>query len=136
MNFEVLQKLDKLEQRIAEREYEAAGDVEMWDGFDVVVSAHADDSLEHWVRIPTQSCDFHRVEARRRAVVTRYARELSWLFEQLRDIHPGEIERITDEDFYALLSDEANQYIEEHKAGATASHLLESVIKKVREIYR
>jgi len=116
MKFETLQKLDKLQEEIEDRVFEQDKfATNEWEGFDVMVSSKPDDSTQRWVRIPAQTLEFHHTEARRRAVVTRYARELIWLFKALGQIHPEEIERLSNHDFYAYLADAANLYIEENK---------------------
>ena len=137
MNFETLQKLDKLQTEIEQRAYERQKPKsDEWEHCDVLVRGKANERTRHWGHVPPQSLDYHISEPRRRVVITRYARELIWLFEQLKAIHPGDIERISDHDFYGLLADEANLYLEQHKQSATASRLLEAMINKVKDIYR
>jgi len=137
MKFETLQKLDKLQEEIEVRAFDREKTaIDEWEDFDVIVRSQQDDRTRRWVRIPAQTFEFHQAEARRRAVVTRYARELSWLFEALRKIHPDEIERLSNHDFYAFLADAANLYIEENKGGLAASRLLEAVMGEVRRVYR
>ena len=136
MNFDTQQALDKLRQAIDEREYEgyAGGD---WQDYDVTVCVREDETITHWRKLPSRNIqEFQRLEPRRRVVATRYAHELSWLFEELRSIHPNEIERHTHHDFYADLADTANHFIAGKKASVTASTLLENVLERVRFIYR
>lgn len=137
MNFETEQKLDKLSQIIKERVYdELVQEDDEWDEYDVRVVSRADESGKRWTRLPVKSIDYHHTEPRRRLVATRYSAEVVWLFKELRTIHPEEIERYNWHDFYAILADTANHYIEVHKGSTTATRLLEEVIRKVREIYR
>lgn len=137
MNFETLQKLDKLQQEIDDRAFEKEKPIsDEWEQFDVIIRSKTDEYIRRWVHVPTQSHDFHRAEPKRRSVVTRYAKELVWLFKKLEEIHPGEIERLSDHDFYGLLADAANLYMEENKQGMTASGLLETLVDEVREIYQ
>lgn len=137
MDFETLQKLDKLQVSIDEREFETEkNSIREWQAFDVIIRGRSDEATRRWVRVPAQVQDFHHAEPKRRAVATRYAKELSWLFEELKEIHPGDVECISDHDFYGLLADVANLYLEEHKGGTTASRLLEAVMDEVRRIYR
>ena len=136
MNFDTQQALDKLQQAIDGRVYETyAGGT--WKDYDVQVCVREDETVTHWRRQPSRNIqEFQREEPRRRVVATRYAHELSWLFEQLRGIHPNEIERHTMHDFYAELADTANRFIAGKKASATASTLLQEVLERVRTIYR
>lgn len=137
MNFDTQQKLDKLSQQILDRDfahYQADGAV--WEQYDVMIVHRANSDADHWARLPSQTTEYYHAEPRRRLIATRYANELIWLFEQLHAIHPEEIERYGWHDFYAILADAANHYIDVHKGGVTATRLLEEIIKKVRDIYR
>lgn len=137
MNFDTQQALDRLQMAISEREFEDQ-EIGSWQEYDVAIADTDDDEeLSHWRRLPSESeQEFRRVEPHRRVVITRFAKELSWLFQELKKIHPSEIERHTNHDFYAELADEANLYIEHHRQDVTASRLMEAVLDKVRKIYR
>jgi len=137
VNFDTLQALDKLQQAIDNREYEKHMQDAPWQDYDVMVCPREDESVKHWRMLPPDNVhDFQRQEPHRRVVATRYASELAWLFGELKAIHTSELEYNTYHDFYAELAELAGLYIEEHKSGATATHLLEAVLDRVRRIYR
>lgn len=136
MNFDTLQLLDKLQQDIGERVYEEQAGATLWQDYEVMVCETADDYSRRWSRLPPErEYKFQRTEPRRRVVATRFAGALIWLFDELRSIHANEDEIYTFFDFYAELADTANEYKDEHKSGATATRLLETVLDKVRRIY-
>ena len=136
MNFDTQQALDKLQQAVVARDYDGYSGKD-WQDYDVTVCVREDEAVTHWRKLPSRNIhEFQRLEPHRRVVATRYAHELSWLFEQLRSIHPNEIERHTHHDFYAELADSANRFIAEKKASVTAPTLLEEVLQRVRTIYR
>ncbi len=137
MNFETEQKLDKLSQQIAERAYENANhENSEWQEYDVMVVMRANEDAQRWARLPARTIEYHHSEPRRRLIATRYADDIIWLFKELSTIHPEEIERYSWHDFYAILADAANLYIEEHKGSTTANRLLESIVNNARQIYR
>lgn len=136
MNFETRQALDRLQHDIESRIYETFSGSE-WQDYDVSVCIRENDSIVHWRKLPSKYIsEYHNKQPHRRVVVTRFARELSWLFERLRGIHVNEIERRTNHDFYAELADTANLFIQQHQSAVTAATLLEAVLNRVRRIYR
>ena len=136
MNFETRQALDRLQQDIEARHHEGFRG-KAWTDFDVMVCRREDETIRHWRKSPSSHVhEYHHKEPYRRVVETRFASELSWLFERLRHIHVNEIERQTDYDFYADLAETANLFIEEHQATLTALSLMEAVLNRVRRIYR
>ena len=137
MNFDTLQALDKLQVSIDDRLYEGQRGVSEWRDYDVLICERKDEAVRHWRMLPTENVHaFQRKEPHRRYVATRYASALAWLFEALKAIHENESEHHTHHDFYAELADTANLYIDENTAGVTATRLLETVLNKVRSIYR
>gem|GEM_PF-6443103 len=137
MNFDTLQALDKLKLVISNREYEPQLKNASWQDYDVMVCHQEDESTKHWCMLPPEDVHhFQHQEPHRRVVATRYASEVVWLFGELKAIHVNELESHTYHDYFAELADAANLYIEEHKAGVTATRLLETVLDRVRRIYR
>ena len=137
MNFDTLRALDKLQLSIEDRLYERQDEPLEWREFDVMICEREDESSRRWhLLAPENAHEYQREEPKRRTVATRYASALAWLFAALRLIHEHEAERHTYYDFYAELADTANHYIDENRSGATATRMLESVMDKVRSIYR
>ena len=138
MNFDTLKALDKLKQEIGDRSYEELTGTSYWREYEVMICERADDSAKRWARLPLTSQqvnEFQRTEPRRRIIATRYATSLVWLFKELEKIHASEDEFRTYQDFFADLADTANEYLDERKAGATATRLLEAVLDRVRKLY-
>ena len=136
MNFDTRQALDRLQQDIDGRVYESFAGSE-WQDYDVRVCIRESDLITHWRKLPSKKInEYHNKQPHRRVVATRFARELSWLFERLRAIHVNEIERRTNHDFYAELADTANLFIQQHQSAVTAATLLEAVLNRVQRIYR
>lgn len=136
MNFETRQALDRLHQDIESRVYETFSGSD-WQDYDVRVCIRENDPIVHWRKLPSKQInEYHNKQPHRRVVATRFARELSWLFERLRAIHVNEIERRTNHDFYAELADTANLFIQQHQSAVTAATLLEAVLNRVQRIYR
>ena len=137
MNFGTLQALDKLQLSIGDRLYEGQQGIGEWRDYDVLVCERKDEAAEHWRMLPPETVHtFQRKEPHRRYVATRHAGALAWLFEALKPVHEHESEHHTHHDFYAELADTANLYIDENRADVTAPRLLETVLDKVRSIYR
>jgi hypothetical protein len=136
VNFETRQALDRLEQDIQDRGYEDFSG-KLWHEFDVMVCPRENEAIRRWRKLPSSNVnEFHHMVPQHRVIETGYARELSWLFEQLRHIHVSEIERRTHFDFYAELAETAILFIEQHRQALTALSLLQAVLTRVQQIYR
>ena len=57
-------------------------------------------------------------------VATKHHRELSWLFEQLRDLFVPYIDYINKYEFYGRLADSANSHLEEEGDSENSTSLL------------
>lgn len=68
-------------------------------------------------------------QSRRRVVVTEHSKELSWLFEQLRDLFRGRMDYISKYDFFGTLVQAALDY---QKLGNDQAGLLLGVITAAR----
>ncbi len=66
-------------------------------------------------------------------VVTIHAKELSWLFYQLRDLFKSELDHITKYEFYGKLAEQANKTIE-NEASCPVNKLLLNVLDEAEKI--
>jgi hypothetical protein len=94
---EIRQKMSTLASEIRGDRYAQAS--RPWGGADVIITVHR----------PEPSDGGFYPEPR--AVVTRYALELSWLFEALRDIFSPVLDGCSKIEFYGRLANAANRYL-------------------------
>jgi len=137
MNQEILKKLDELERKIESGEVsKEASTVKEWGGADVIISSQWNDNIKEWLGDQPLVVSLQKSEPKRRAVITEFAKELSWLFYQLRDTFTGEIDYISKYDFYGLLAQAAIDYLEKNKECVNCNQLLTSVLVKTRSLYK
>jgi hypothetical protein len=152
----IMQELVKLEQQIKTEDIsQIAIRTKEWGGADVIICKHVDENIKKWVfeqigikagqeekslnkttkktwEAPTVT-SYDLPEQRRRLVITEYSRELSWLFEQLRDIFSGEIDYMSKYDFYGRLAQSAIDYIAKDKENKEMKDLLLTVLRTAKE---
>lgn len=79
-----------------------------WGGADVVIiTGQATEDQKKWLADQPVVISGQKVAPRRWLVVTKYHQELSWIFNNLRDLFGGHIDYITKYDFYGTLADKA-----------------------------
>mgnify|MGYP000861813676 CR=1 FL=1 len=129
MNKNILKELENIEKHIKGGEVSnKTGLNQEWGGADVIIRGAMDDELEQWADEDRIILGFQENTPKRRLVITKYSRELSWLFEQLRDIFSGQIDYVSKYDFYGALAQSAIDYINEHKGNEDLKELLLAVI--------
>ena len=137
MNHELIDKLDSLEQKIEsggiEKETSSAKE---WGGADVVIRKRLNDSVKEWLGDQSTVISLQETEPRRRAVITEFSKELSWLFYQLRDIFAEEIDYISKYDFYGMLAQASIDYLEKNRENPKCNQLLYSVLDKAKSFLR
>jgi hypothetical protein len=133
MNQELIEKLDSLERKIWSgiivRE---ANSIMEWAGSDVIISSQLNDSIKEWFGDQFSEITLEKTEPRRRAVITEFSKELSWLFYQLKDIFAGELNYISKPVFYGMLAQTSIDYLEKNKEDVKCDQLLLSVLDKAR----
>ncbi|MGH9820800.1 MAG: hypothetical protein ACRD43_11580, partial [Pyrinomonadaceae bacterium] len=87
-----------------------------WGGGDVVITSHANDST---------SGSFYPSP---RTVVTQFSKEVSWLFERLRDDFSGLIDGTSKIEFYGRLANAAANYQQHVNGGENAKDILRAVL--------
>jgi len=78
-----------------------------WGGADVIITGLATEDQKKWLADQPVVISGQKTAPRRRLVVTKYHGELSWVFNQLRDLFGAHIDYITKYDFYGTLADKA-----------------------------
>ena len=133
MNKELIEKLDSLELKIESRNIvKEANSIMEWAGSDVIISSQLNDSIKEWFGDQFAVNTPEKTEPRRRAVITEFSKELSWLFYQLKDIFAGELNYISKPVFYGMLAQTSIDYLEKNKEDVKCDQLLFSVLDKAR----
>ena len=133
MNKELIEKLDSLELKIESRNIvKEANSIMEWAGSDVIISSQLNDSIKEWFGDQFPEITLEKTEPRRRAVITEFSKELSWLFYQLKDIFAGELNYISKPVFYGMLAQTSIDYLEKNKEDVKCDQLLFSVLDKAR----
>ena len=133
MNKELIEKLDSLELKIESRNIvKEANSIMEWAGSDVIISSQLNDSIKEWFGDQFSEITLEKTEPRRRAVITEFSKELSWLFYQLKDIFAGELNYISKPVFYGMLAQTSMDYLEKNKEDVKCDQLLFSALDKAR----
>ena len=133
MNQEIFEKLDELERKIESGDIsKEASTIKEWGGADVIISRRLNDNVKEWLGNQPSVISSQKSEPKRRAIITEFSKELSWLFFQIRDIYAGEIDYISKYDFYGLLAQTAIDYLEKNEGKVKCDQLLNSVLVRAR----
>lgn len=129
MNSDLLTQIEHLEHRIEYTDIAIeARSVKEWGGADVIIKAELDVSTEKWLGDEPLVVSFQSTEPRRRAVITKHSKELSWLFYQLKDIFSEKIDYASKYDFYGLLAQSAIDYLMNNEETRDPKGLLLTVL--------
>lgn len=123
------EKLEELREKVNRGKVNAEG-VREWGGADVVIASRRTPQLTRWQNDSGVVIGLQSSVPRKRLVVTPYARELSWLFYQLRDIFAGRIDSLSKYDFYGALAQAALDEIEKNPVAESCTRLLNAVIDR------
>ena len=133
MNKELIEKLDSLELKIESRNIvKEANSIMEWAGSDVIISSQLNDAIKEWFGDQFAVITLEKTEPRRKAVITEFSKELSWLFYQLKDIFAGELNYISKPVFFGMLAQTSIDYLEMNKEDVKCDQLLFSVLDKAR----
>jgi len=137
MNQELIEKLDALERKIESGNIvkEASSIIE-WAGADVIISSQLNDTIKKWFGDQFMVITLQKTDPRRRAVITEFSKELSWLFYQLSDILAKEIDYISKYDFYGMIAQASIDYLEKNQENLKCDQLLYSVLDKARSFFK
>lgn len=106
--------------------------VKLWQDADVIVCRRLDNNVQAWLDEQTSLGGFQKVEPRRRAVVTNYAQEVSWLFMQIKDIFDHEVDHISEYDLFGFLADAVSAHLDAHQNNVELKQLLDSAVEKAK----
>ena len=131
MQHSIPSKLDELKLQISGQSIPSkARDWEEWGGADVMILGRMDQSSKDWVGTQPIVISAQKLAPKRRVVVTKFSRELSWLYCQLRDIFSERIDYVSKYDFYGLLAQSAIEYLERNQGTETSTGLLIAVVEQ------
>ena len=89
----ILQLLDQVKERIAAYGYiDFSDNITLWRGADVIISPTLTEDIESWLGDQPIVISAQTLEPGRRAVITKYASALSWLFYELKYIFSNSID--------------------------------------------
>lgn len=129
----IIEKLNELEEKVRTKDItKEARETEEWGGADVVIVAEMKDSIKDWIGSQPLVISFQKTEPRRRLVLTKYSRELSWLFFELKAIFYDKLDYIIKYDFYGLLAQAALDHIERNPGQDDLKGLLLDVISAAK----
>lgn len=135
MEQKIKPELNKLKQTVLTEDItKKAIKTREWGGADVVIRKELDEETKRWLGESAIVIGLQHSDPRRRAVITEYSKELSWLFYQLKDVFSHEIDYVSKYDFYGLLAQAAINYLDENEESKNKESLLLSVLNAAKEI--
>lgn len=136
MNQHILDSLSDIQRQIDSGEvFQVAQFISEWGGADVIISDHLSDRIRRWLEdAPSLVLSAQSTVPQRRAVISEYAKELSWLFVQLREAFSGSLNYINKYDFYGRLAQTALDYIQDHGENTQCQGLLHAVLAEARKM--
>ena len=134
MNQDIFQKLDELRQQIkSQNVLNRTIRQSEWGGADVIIRSKLDEKISRWLgNQPSVILSYQKTAPRRRAVITQFSRELSWIFRQLGRICSEEIDYVSKYDFYGSLAQAAIDYLEHSGERSERDQLLYAVSDAAR----
>lgn len=105
---------------------------EFWGGADVILAIEEDERIRRFLNGQNVVISFQQFQPQRQVVITRFARELSWLFYQLRDCCSGTYDYVSKYDFFGLLALAARKHLIENPE-TDCKALLLAVLKQGEE---
>lgn len=125
MNLTIEAQLDEIQAKIESGGYVSeAASATGWRGADVMIAEEMTDEIRDWVGDQPLVIDLQVLPAMRRAVITEYALELSWLFQELGAVFYDELDYISKYDFFGGLAVRALNCIQEDDGEPDCEKLL------------
>ena len=129
MEHNIWTELERAEQRLQTEDISKEASVTReWRGADVIITKGLENNFKKWLEDQPFVISSQNTEPRRRAVVTEYSKELSWLFYQLKHIFSIRIDYTSKYDFYGSLAQSAIDYLEKNKESKDVKALLLTVL--------
>jgi len=129
MEHNIWTELERVEERLQTEDIsKKASTTREWRGADVIISKGLDNNFQKWLKDQSLVISPQDTEPRRRAVITEYSKELSWLFYKLREIFSDRIDHTSKYDFYGSLAQSAIDYLEKNRESKDVRALLLTVL--------
>jgi hypothetical protein len=123
-------QLDELKEKIEDGGYIGrAAETPLWRGADVMISPEMTEEIRNWLGNQPLVIGFQQLPAGRRALITPHARELSWLFRQLRRVFIDKLDYVSKYDFFGGLAVRAHNCIQEQGGDPDCDILLKAVLE-------
>lgn len=133
MESELKKELYNLEKIITSKDYpKNISSIRNWSGADVIIQPRKTKEVIEWLGKQNLVITSQETTPRRRAVITKYAQELSWLFNELKRIFQDRIDYISKYDFYGSLAQAALDYLNSNKE-INREELLLTVLNRARK---
>ena len=133
MSKKLIKELDALKRNIKSGKFgKEASSAKEWDEAGVIISSQLNDSIKGWFGDQFMVNSLQKTEPGRRAVITEFSKELSWLFYQLKDIFAEELNYISKHVFYGMLAQVSIDYLEKNQENPKCDQLLHSVLGEAR----
>lgn len=131
MNKQISGKLNQLKERVHSGDFiNESKKARLWGGADVIIASKMTPEIERWLSDEPTIISAQKTLPRKRAVITVYGNELSWLFYQLGKVFREEIDYISKYDFYGILAQSAIDYLDNNKDSVNCKDLLLTAIKQ------
>lgn len=131
----ISRRLDELETEIEKGVFFSQGcNATEWGGADVIIRSNMTPKIKEWQNDTHLVISLQKTQPRRRAVITPFSKELSWLFYNLKDVFEGTIDYISKYDFFGRLAQVAIDYAEIHRESIDCNHLLKAVLDEARRM--
>ena len=88
------------------------------------------DNIKEWLGNQPFVVSLQENTPQRRAVITQFSKELSWLFYELKNIFAEKTDHISKYDFYGLLAQAAIEYLDNSNDKVQCDQLLKVVLTK------
>lgn len=129
----IARKLDAIKRKIDSGDFVAhAQSVPDWGGADVIISSRLNNDIKNWLADNPLIISLQETGPRRRAVITQFSKELSWLSYQLRDAYAGHMDYISKYDFFGSLAQVSIKCLKTNKDLAEPTDLLYTVLNEAR----
>lgn len=126
-------KLNDLEKKIQSGNFLKGEEISKnWGGADVIISKEMTEEIKNWCNDKTEIISFQNTIPKRRVVVTKYSKELIWLFNQLGDIFSEKIDYISKYDFFGSLAQEAIKFLKKNPENIYPEQFLIKVLNSVK----
>jgi hypothetical protein len=103
---------------------------QLWGGADVIIELQETERTRHFLGT-NQPHYINGINygSARQVVITKDARELSWLFEKMRDVFRSRIDYLSKYEFFGALAETSNEFIKKYDDTQTTEQLLLHVLE-------